>query len=103
MRYSIISLVPYSPASNGITEQLVGVATSGAHAMLCDTKLLPCFWAKAMSTLMYLQNWTPKMANNGRTPYKLFYGMVPDVSHIRTFSCVVHIALPAETLGKLDE
>ena len=29
--------------------------------------------------------------------------MIPDVSHIRTFECVVRVALPAEMLRKLDE
>ena len=36
-------------------------------------------------------------------PYQLFYDVIPDVSHIRTFGSVVRVALPAEKLGKLDE
>ena len=52
---------------------------------------------------MYLRNRTPTSANKGRMPYQLFYDMIPDVSHIRTFGFIVRVALPAEKLGKLDE
>src|ERR1700755_429651 len=55
----IISLVPYSPSSNGIAERFVGVATSGTRAMLRDSGLPPRFRAEAMSTFMYLRNRTP--------------------------------------------
>jgi hypothetical protein len=27
----------------------------------------------------------------------------PDIAHIRTFGCVVKVAQPSETLGKLDD
>src|SRR5258708_3021480 len=29
--------------------------------------------------------------------------MIPDVSHVCTFRCVVHVVLPPEKLGKLDD
>jgi transposase InsO family protein len=35
----IITLTPYSPSSNGIAEHLVGIATYGTHAMLCNSAL----------------------------------------------------------------
>ena len=99
----IISSVPYSPSSNGIAERLVGVATDGTRAMLRDSALPARFWAEAMNTFMYLRNRTPTAANEGKTPYELFYGMKPDVSHIRTFGCVVKVTLPLEKLGKLAD
>lgn len=99
----INSSVPYSPSSNGVAERLVGVATNGTRAMLRDSALPPRFWAEAMSTFMYLRNRTPTSANDGVTPYERFYGMKPDVSHIRTFGCAVRVALPREKLGKLDD
>ena len=99
----IITSVPFSPSSNGVAERLVGVATSATRAMLRDSGLPFRFWAEAMATFMYLRNRTPTSANeDNKTPYELFYNMVPDVSHIRTFGCVVRVTLPAETLGKLD-
>ena len=99
----IISTVPYSPSSNGVAERLVGVTTAGVRAMLRDSGLPGRFWAEAASTFMYLRNRTPTSANDDKTPYELFYKMVPDVSHIRAFGCVVRVVLPRETLGKLDD
>ena len=99
----INSSIPYSPSSNGIAERLVGVATNGTRAMLRDSDLPPRFWAEAMTTFMYLRNRTPTKANDGATPYERFYGAKPDVSHIRTFGCMVRVTLPRETLGKLED
>ena len=98
----IISSVPYSPSSNGVAERLIGVATRGIRAMLLDAKLPPRFWAEAMSTFMYLRNRTPTMSNNGKTPFEVFYGMKPNVDHIRRFGCITKVTLPAEKLKKLD-
>ena len=99
----INSSVPYSPSSNGIAERLVGVATNGTHAMLHDSNLPPRFWAEAMTTFMYLWNRTPTTANDSVMPFELFYGMKLDVGHIRTFRCVMHVMLPKEMLGKLED
>jgi transposase InsO family protein len=99
----IISSTPYSPPSNGIAERLVGVATHGTRAMLRDSGLPPRFWAEAMTTFMYLRNRTPTKPNDGKTPFELFYGMKPDVGHIRAFGCVAKVVLPSELLGKLDD
>jgi len=99
----IITSVPYSPSYNGIAEHLVSVATYGMRAMLHDSGLPPRFWAKAMTTFMYLQNQMPTKANDSKTLFELFYGMKPDVSHIRAFGCVTKVVLPGELLGKLDD
>ena len=87
----INSSVPYSPSSNGVAKRLVGVATNSTRAMLRDSNLPPRFWAEAMNTFMYLRNRTPMRANEGVTPYERFYGMKPDVGHIRTFGCIVRV------------
>ena len=38
--------VPKTPEHNGVVERF----------MLCDSKLSQCFWAKAVSTALYLRN-----------------------------------------------
>ena len=48
---------------------------------------------------MYLRNKTPTRANDGIMPYEHFYGMKPDVGHIRTFGCIVCVTLPSELMG----
>jgi len=85
----IISLVPYSPSSNG-------VATKDTWAMLCGSGLPPQFWAEVMGTFMYLRNHTPTVTN---VPYELFYRIKPDVEHIHTFECMVKVVWPSQALG----
>ena len=46
---------------------------------------------------LHVRNRTATRANDGITPYERFYGMKPDVGHIRT---IVRVTLPSETLGK---
>ena len=71
--------------------------------MLRDSNLPPRFWAEAMMTFMCLRNRMPTRANDGITPYECFYGMKPDVRHIRTFGYIVHVTLPSEKLRKLED
>ena len=99
----INSSVLYSPSSNRIAERLVGVATNSTRTMLRNSNLPPCFWAEAMTTFMYLQNRTPTTANDSITSFEHFYRMKLDVGHIRTFGCVMHVMLPKEMLGKLED
>jgi hypothetical protein len=56
-----------------------------------------------MMTFMYLQNCTPMKVNDRVMPFKCFYNMKPDISHIHTFGCVTKVVLPSELLGKLDD
>ena len=46
---------------------------------------------------------TPTMANGEVRPYGDFYRMQPEIGHIHTFECIVRIAPPYGTLGKLDD
>ena len=43
------------------------------------------------------------MANDGVMPFERFYRMKPDVGHIHTFRCIMHVTLPKEMLGKLED
>ena len=49
----IVSLVLYSPSSNRVANQFVGVATSSTRTMPCNLNLLSRFWAEAVSMFVY--------------------------------------------------
>jgi hypothetical protein len=84
--------VPYSPASNGVAERMVGVMMNAVRAMLHDTGLPPRFWAEAAATFMYLRNCTPTKTNDGKTPFEEFYRVKPNVAHIRILGCPVKVS-----------
>lgn len=49
-----------------------------------------------------LRNRSPTRANDGVTPYKRWYGMVPDLTHLRIFGCPVSAVVPKERRLKWD-
>ena len=52
-------------------------------------------------TANYLRNLLPA-GHDDLSPYELWEGSKPSVSHIRTFGCVVHVHIPSENRAKLD-
>ncbi|CAD6927595.1 unnamed protein product [Tilletia caries] len=46
------------------------------------------YWAEAALTAAYLRNRSPSAAIGGITPYELWHGTVPDLSHLRVFGCL---------------
>ncbi|XP_077257634.1 uncharacterized protein LOC143894862 [Temnothorax americanus] len=55
-----------------------------ARCMLIDAKMAKRFWSKAVLWATYLQNRLPTACVD-KTPFKLFKGKKPDVSHLRVF------------------
>ena len=50
------------------------------------------FWAEAVSTATYLRNRMVSSAlKTGETPYLLWYGEKPNLSHVRLFGCAVYV------------
>ena len=76
-----------SPASNGFAERENRILQDRARAMLLGADLPDFMWAEAMMTAAYISNRIPFSRQKGTTPYELWYGVKPDVSHLRVFGC----------------
>ena len=48
------------------------------------------FWAEAVSIFVYLLNLSPTKVVMNRTPYEVWHGRKPSVSHLRIFGCVAY-------------
>ena len=59
-------------------------------------------WAEAAKTTVYLQNHTPRLVLDNKTPGEAFSREKPEVSHLRIFGCPVYIHIPKEKRTKLD-
>ena len=57
--------------------------------MLLDAGIALKFWAEAFSTATVVYNLSPRLSQP-KTPYEMFWGMKPDVSHLRIFGCLVY-------------
>jgi hypothetical protein len=60
------------------------------------------FWAKAVTTAIYIMNRTPIAEVHGMILEKKFTGKKPNVSHFRVFSCIGYVHVPDEKKSKLD-
>jgi hypothetical protein len=73
-----------------------------ACAMLNEKNLPNYFWAKAVTTIVYIMNRTPTTVVHGMTLEEKFAGKKPDVSHFRVFGCITYVHVLNEKRSKLD-
>ena len=94
--------IPYSPQQNGVAERMGRTLMEMARSMLYHANLPQKFWAEAISTAAYLRNRCPTSSFKGATPYERWFGVKPDVEHLRVFGCNVYVHIPDEKRRKLD-
>ena len=92
---------PYSLQQNGKAERLNRTLWEKARPMLSDAGLPKHLWADAIVTANYLRNRSP-LSGRDKTPFELFYGTKPDVSHLRIFGATVFAHTPSALRTKLD-
>jgi hypothetical protein len=94
--------IPYCHEQNGKAERLNRTLNNAVRALLIGASHLPkSLWAEAMSHACFLRNLLLQEKLES-TPYKLFHGTTPDVSHLRVFGCLVYYRIPDELRQKLD-
>lgn len=76
---------PYSSNQNGIAERLNLTIFNGVRTLLHDSELPTSLWDEAAMNMAYTRNRSPTSANTNSTPYELFHGLKPDVSHLQIF------------------
>ena len=77
--------IPYTPEQIGAAERLNRTLMERARAMLSDAGLPKEVWAEAVITANYIRCRSPA-AKKLRTPWELFFGQKPDVSHADLWS-----------------
>ena len=70
--------------------------------MLKGKNLSNGFWAKAVSTAIYLKNRSPTRSLESKTPFEALYGYKPPIKHLRIFGCKAFSHIPKEDRRKLD-
>ena len=63
----------------------------GVTAMLAESGLPQTFWGKAVLSLVHILNRSFTSACSDATPYELWYGRKPDVSHLRIWGCTAYV------------
>jgi hypothetical protein len=83
---------PYAHQQNGKVERLNRTLQEKARAMLIGSDFPPEYWGDALLTANYLRNLSA-VANHDKTPHELWFGTVPDVSHLRIFGSKCYVML----------
>jgi len=85
--------VPDTPQQNGVAGRLNRVLVEMARTMMRHKDADQDLWADAIKTAVYIKNSvTSRAIPVGKTPFELWTGNKPDVSHMRVFGstcCVV--------------
>lgn len=71
--------------------------------MLCETNIPKYFWAEAVNIAAYILNKVLIRAMISKTPYELYKGRKPNISHLRSFGCKCFVLNNGKhPLGKFD-
>lgn len=79
--------VPYTPQQNGVAERANRTLVEMARCMLETSSLPQSLWGEAVNTAVYIRNRAPTKVLGDVTPYELWNGRKPSVSHWKTFGC----------------
>ncbi|GBP29416.1 Retrovirus-related Pol polyprotein from transposon TNT 1-94 [Eumeta japonica] len=92
----------YTP-ENGVCERMNRSLVEKARCLIFDASLHKKFWAEAMHTSVYLRNRSVVTGLNDMTPYEVWTGNKPNLSHVRIFGSKVMMHIPKEKRLKWDE
>lgn len=91
----------YTPQQNGVAERKNETIVELARSMLKDKGLSKCYWDEAVATTVSLMNRFPTKAVIGKTPYEVWNGRKPNVSHLKVFGSIAYALVPSEKRQKI--
>jgi len=95
---------PRTPQHNGVVERKNRSLEELARTMLSESSIPKYFWADVVSTSCYVMNRVLIRPILKKTPYELFNGRKPNISHLKVFGCSCFVLNNGkENLGKFDE
>ena len=92
----------YTPEQNAVVERANRTIMEGVRSSLYYSQLPMSFWAEAVVYIVYTLNRTCSRVHGDHTPFELYTGLKPSLSHLRPFGCPVFIHIPDHLRKKLD-
>ena len=93
---------PYCPEQNGVAERDNRTIVESARSMLLHRNMPLESWGEAVNTAVYILNRVSSRTILGSTPFQLWYGEKPDISHCREFGSLCYSHIPKQRRQKLD-
>lgn len=91
-----------TPQQNGISERANRDIGEGIVSLLTQSGLPDQWWGEAALAFVHVTNRFPVAALGDKTPYELFYGHRPDVSHFRVWGCKAYVHVQRDQRTKTD-
>ena len=79
------------PQQNGVAERTNRILADGVTTMLAESGLPQAFWGEAVLALVHVVNRSYTSACPEATPFELWCGRKPDVSHLRVWGCTAYV------------
>ena len=92
----------YTPEQNAVAERANRTIMEAVRSSLYHSQLPMSFWAEAVVYVVYTLNRTCTRVHGDKTPFELYTGFKPSLSHMHPFGCPVFIYIPAQLRKKLD-
>ncbi|XP_013616919.1 PREDICTED: uncharacterized protein LOC106323322 [Brassica oleracea var. oleracea] len=94
---------PYSPQQNGVVERRNRTILEMTRSILKHMSVLNYMWGEAVRHVTYLINRSATRTLASKTPYEIFKGSKPNISHLRVFGCIGYARVSAPHKKKLDD
>ncbi|XP_019423033.1 PREDICTED: uncharacterized protein LOC109332504 [Lupinus angustifolius] len=91
-----------TPQQNGVVERKHQHILSVARSLVFQSSLPHCFWNFAMTHAVLLINRQPSNYMSRDTPFRILYGKLPNLSHLKAFGCLCYAATLTSQRKKLD-
>jgi hypothetical protein len=88
--------IAYAHNQNGVTERANQDILTHAISILDESHLPKELWFEICLTVAYLKNLWPHSHLKYKTPYEVYTGRKPNLSHLRVIGSKAHILVPKE-------
>lgn len=102
IRHKGIELLPCPPyvhELNGVAERYNRSAMDIGRCLMREAKIHRRYWPEVIKTAAYLKNRTIANTVENKTPYEIFFGIKPNVEHLKIYGSRVYVRVP-EVLRK---
>jgi len=94
--------VPKTPEQNGVVERMNRILVETVQSMLIEAKHPHSFWAKALSTAVYLRNRSPTKLLESMTPFEAWNEEKPTVDYLHVFGSEAYSHVAKDERQNLD-
>lgn len=96
-------ITSYTLQRNRVMERRNTTIVEVVRSLLNEAHLSKNSWAEAVLTAVCMLNRSTSAANRFKTPYELWYGKSPQMSHLKIFGSIAYACIPNEIRRKLDD